>query len=362
MKKLYILILLFIPSLSFSQTSFNTANSTITKTGGYTITYSSYSINMNVYNKNLTISRDKGDYKTYTKRISTNTFDIGLIFEVEPSTNAWEFDILGYNDFDFYYQGVLSQEEINSGMKRPDNVIGSYAVYFKDQMKGKAFHIYRPQMIDKLMNKIWCNMSYGKGKLKIVCDKLWLKNASYPILLDPTLGYTSIGATDFANSFSCYHSWVLGCMPENGTATKVSLCAWTTGYMKTMIYDDYAVYPKNYIGGSYSDAFYVAITSKPTQNSELTTVNLSFPLTKGTTYWISEVADNVYTNTCFDTADNFYILAYICGREDYNNVPNNPEYSGLSKYEGYRYSFNITYTTDTTKAPLKRKAQSISVD
>lgn len=101
-----------------------------------------------------------------------------------------------------YYQPPLD-EEMNDptctptdcqDAHRPEIVVGSYAVYHatkKDYqigqtnyMAGKAFHIYRPQMVDALGNKEWCAFNKDlntTGMLTITCSQSFLDMAVYPI-------------------------------------------------------------------------------------------------------------------------------------------------------------------------------------
>ena len=132
----------------------------------------------------------------------------GYEFEFElpskPKSNIFEMTIQT-KGLDFFYQGNLTQEEINIGVYRPENVIGSYAVYhnFKknnEYKTGKAFHIYRPEAIDKDGNKTWCDLNIDTDKeiLTITVPQKFLDGAVYPVIVDPTFGYTSIGGT-YAN-------------------------------------------------------------------------------------------------------------------------------------------------------------------
>jgi len=90
---------------------------------------------------------------------------------------------------------------------RPPDVVGSYAVYHESKINGKyktgkAFHIYRPKAFDSNGNTVWCNLKIdeAKGLLKIVIPQDFLDKAVYPVVIDPTFGYTSAGAS--AYSFS----------------------------------------------------------------------------------------------------------------------------------------------------------------
>lgn len=137
--------------------------------------------------------------------------DGGLEFEwvlpKKPKTNVLTATIQT-KGLNFYYQPPLTQEEIDEGADRPENVVGSYAVYHKtkgglnssrghEYKAGKAFHIYRPKITDDNGSEIWgeLNIDEAKGELTVTVDQTFLDNASYPVIVDPTFGYTSIGTS-----------------------------------------------------------------------------------------------------------------------------------------------------------------------
>lgn len=113
---------------------------------------------------------------------------------------------------DFFYQPALTSEEIAEGSFRPEKVVGSYAVYHKtkgglndangkDYKVGKAFHIYRPEAVDAQGNKTWCelNVDVDGGLLQVTVPQEFLDSAVYPVVVDPTFGYTSVGASSNLN-------------------------------------------------------------------------------------------------------------------------------------------------------------------
>lgn len=109
---------------------------------------------------------------------------------------------------DFFYQPPLTNEEVEQGDERPENVVGSYAVYHKtkggmnrsdrrEYKAGKAFHIYRPWIYDKSGDGVYgdLNIDQEKGLLTVTVPQDFLEKAVYPVVVDPTFGYTSIGAS-----------------------------------------------------------------------------------------------------------------------------------------------------------------------
>ena len=80
-------------------------------------------------------------------------FEIEVYFPERPASNVFRFAIEGAEELDFFYQPELTPEELAQDAVRPENVVGSYAVYHKTEANhrvgdtnyatGKAFHIYR---------------------------------------------------------------------------------------------------------------------------------------------------------------------------------------------------------------------------
>ena len=112
---------------------------------------------------------------------------------------------------EFFYQPALTVGQIADGMSRPESVVGSYAVYYsksgdysamggKTYKSGKAFHIYRPELIDDAGNKIYADINIENGYLTINFSNIqdWLSGAKYPVVIDPTFGYTDVGLSTTA--------------------------------------------------------------------------------------------------------------------------------------------------------------------
>ncbi len=161
-------------------------------------------------------------------------FEFEVILKQKPETNKIVLEI-ETQGLDFFYQPPLTQEELDSGDIRPENVVGSYAVYHAtkgnmhpnkaeaDKYKvGKAFHIYRPRVVDSAGRETWATLGLDKrkGALTITIDQGWLDAAVYPISVDPTFGNTGIGAS----SVSIEN--VIGCVGDTpadaGTADSIS--------------------------------------------------------------------------------------------------------------------------------------------
>lgn len=140
-------------------------------------------------------------------------FEFEVIWSEKPESNIINLTMNTPKDLKFYYQAPLTQEEIDEGCERPANVVGSYAVYHsskqgdysrmggKNYKTGKAFHIYRPEAVDADGNKAWCELYIDPVEqiATITVPQEFLDVAVYPVVVDPTFGYTSAGGTSSYN-------------------------------------------------------------------------------------------------------------------------------------------------------------------
>lgn len=185
--------------------------------------------NLNISNNNFEVDIYPKNPETITENIAGQDFtfiineDGGVEFDVVldsiPSNNVFEFPVEN-RGLNFYYQPPLNEEhptwadddgDGEADNFRPEMVVGSYAVYYKDQegvakpqidaekyKTGKAFHIYRPKVTDGGGNWIWGELNFDEMRsvLSVTVDRAWLDSASYPVRIDPNVGYTSAGASN----------------------------------------------------------------------------------------------------------------------------------------------------------------------
>ncbi|GHU81853.1 hypothetical protein FACS189468_5210 [Spirochaetia bacterium] len=75
---------------------------------------------------------------------------------------------------------------------------GSYAVYKKETFigegTGKLCHIHRPKIIDTRGRWVWGDLSIVGNTLCIIIPERWLAEAAYPVIVDPTIGTTTVGS------------------------------------------------------------------------------------------------------------------------------------------------------------------------
>lgn len=140
------------------------------------------------------------------KQGTDNRFDVDFTLNADPGTNIFTYKIAGAEEFDFLYQSQSYCD--NPEIECPDDVIGSYAIYHKEKGDncpncgtsnygaGKIAHIYRPKAIDDAGNETWAVLNYAGGLLTVEVPQAFLDSATYPVTVDPTLGFTTIGGSN----------------------------------------------------------------------------------------------------------------------------------------------------------------------
>jgi len=167
------------------------------------------------------------------KQLEEGGFEFEIILKEKPATNKMVLDI-ETKGLKFYYQPELTQQEKDNGAFRPENVVGSYAVYHETQTKffkteeegnkyktGKAFHIYRPRIEDAEGHWVWGELHYDEqaGTLTSTIPQDFIDNAVYPIRHAAGLTF---GSTTLADSEGITQDAMLGIRVTGvaGTATK----------------------------------------------------------------------------------------------------------------------------------------------
>jgi len=297
-----------------------------------------------------------------------------IVLSKKPSINIFELPI-NVKDLKFYYQPPLTEEfkkedcEVwtetyvktkNVECFRPENVVGSYAVYHatrsnmhrskEDAEKyktGKAFHIYRPKAIDSAGNEAWCDLHIDEENrvLTITIPKEFLHKAVYPVTIDPTFGYETAGgsSTDFENIIR----GSVFTIPEGGTAESITACIRAYELVETR---KYSIYSKTAIY-LHSDSSLVA------QSSSTSTYKLDFA-------WMTW---NLTTNPSLSANTEYVLVAwaktgtrggstlaeikYDTGDTDqghyqeltYDGFPDPATFS----HNNYKHSIYCTYTVET---------------
>lgn len=139
----------------------------------------------------------------------TGGFEHLVVLHEKPPINQIQWTIVS-KALDFFPQGPLSADEIAEGVVRPAEYIDSIAVYHKtsrnnfiggkNYKSGKAAHLQRIVATDANgvvaygTQTITVN-SAGNGLWTVTLPQAFLDTAAYPISVDPTFGYTSVGAS-----------------------------------------------------------------------------------------------------------------------------------------------------------------------
>lgn len=174
--------------------------------------------------------------------------------EQKPDSNQFDFPIDTQN-LDFFYQPALDKENTDKNLTctekecldsegnivsyRPEQVVGSYAVYHNDKQgdyskmggknykAGKAYHIYRPKVTDAAGNNIWGELDVDEKKsiLTVTVPQQFLNTASYPITIDPNFGYESAGAS-VGPSVGMGDNQINGSVFSGAAGTGVSISAY----------------------------------------------------------------------------------------------------------------------------------------
>ena len=132
----------------------------------------------------------KGRRRSHRFTILGDTaFEYDCILEKPPDSNVVTLHIEGAENYDFFRQPDLV----------PDPFLkGSYAVYKKETLlgegTGKLCHIHRPQIIDARGRRCWGDLAVVGNELRITIPEWWLSEAKYPVIVDPTIGTSTVGS------------------------------------------------------------------------------------------------------------------------------------------------------------------------
>jgi hypothetical protein len=138
-------------------------------------------------------------------------YEVSLVLKSPPATNELRFQLETEN-VAFHYQkdyDLMTQAEKDSlpdGIYQPERIKGSYAVYAtsaprgvpsREFTTGKVGHIYRVWAEDANATRVWCDMDIDRaGILTVTLPQSFLDSATYPVLVDPEIGYIDIGGTE----------------------------------------------------------------------------------------------------------------------------------------------------------------------
>jgi len=245
-----------------------------------------------------------------------------ILFVVPAGTTLWP-------------QPQMSARDREHGHTWPDCVAGGYAITDPDECL--IGHLFRPFAVDAGGQFTWLTLDWNPHDqiLTISGPQTWFDGATYPVVIDPTFGYTSIGGGsggmggNVPNALGPYAP-----ADGDGTATLVSIYAKSNGSGCLGIYDEVANYPTNRLG----DTNHFSVTSAQWNHG---TLDAGVPVTNGVNYWLGQ-----HAGTSYDVA--FYVgggkyrkyksgVTYVSGE-----IPD-PYPAGASTLSNYTYSIYATY-------------------
>lgn len=284
-------------------------------------------------------------------------FEFDVVLDGPPSSNRLDFT-LNFKDADFYYQGELTAEEIKEGCRRPENVVGSYAVYAstaktnyvggKEYRTGKLGHIYRPRVRDAKGAEVWGVLAIdaAAGVLSITIPQAFLDSAVYPVTVDPTFGYTTQGGTalqNLKNTVAALGAIVSPLTASSGdTITSFSICADNQeggGFENKASFSAYTLVA-GVVTSRLAEPVDVSITSATKQ--WWTTPAVSQALVAGSSYCVGMSSQN---NGSSDAWEDYYDAGSAPGRFNSTSTTLDASFSPTGTDSGRHYSIYATYTS-----------------
>ena len=265
-----------------------------------------------------------------------------LTFHFQPALNKE----LNVSEFDF----VNSTHAILDGVvhyERPINVVDSYAVYhnmLRDNQyaTGKLFHLYRPLFIDAENNTSWMNITITETAMTFHLNQTFLAAAVYPVVIDPTFGYDTVGGSGAVISTTLV-DYQRGGATESpsdmGTVTTMHGHMRGDGQIKHAIYND---------TGAGNEPDY-----KQQQSSEISTSGSGYEWKNASCNVELEASTDYHLCTWGNRqGGSFDIYLHYDSVSGYDVWRNSDSYDGTwpntldptDKYSNYRYSIFATYT------------------
>lgn len=316
------------------------------------------------------IETQDGKEAVLIEPLNENSVKVDILLNENPNTNVFDLEIEGYENFDFFYQPELTKEEIAEGVEQPEDVVGSYAVYHKTKKNhivgqtnyqtGKAFHIYRPKVIDSKGDEIWAELSYSNGILRVTVPQNFLDTAIYPVRVDPTFGYTSIGANNqnFCTTSAISRLGSAANLTGNATLDSIHLALRTASGSATLTT---SVFVNTESGSSHPEVAYGEDDLSITTTTGFKTITMAGESLSGGNYVLSASCDyadlsgfSVFLTRDTTATNNFYLESfgtdYAASKED----PWTETASALTQ----TFSIYATYT----EAPITNKQSVIWFD
>ena len=124
-------------------------------------------------------------------------FEFDITLTTKPNDNVYTMSI-ETKGLIFSKQEAISDDKLKTEFMSP-RAVGSYAAYHDSKQSneyksGKAFHIYRPIIKDADGWEVWGDIEIDT-EMHITIPQDFIDTATYPIVIDPTFGYTTLGGS-----------------------------------------------------------------------------------------------------------------------------------------------------------------------
>lgn len=144
-------------------------------------------------------------YELTDASFEDGVMEFDVVLNTKPADNVLEFSVQS-KGLVAYFQPELTPEDIAAGASRDERFQKSWAIYHAEKRDnfiggneyrtGKVLHIPRPYAEDALGTRVWCDFDLNmNGISRLTIPQDFLDKAVYPVVVDPTFGYTTLGAT-----------------------------------------------------------------------------------------------------------------------------------------------------------------------
>jgi len=300
--------------------------------------------------------------------LGDTAFEYDCILEREPESNVITLLMEGAEQFDFFRQPDFISDPF---------LKGSYAVYKKETLigegTGKLCHIHRPEIIDARGRRCWGDLSISGDRLCITIPEQWLAEAKYPVVVDPTIGTTTVGSQikgPDPNNKYYDRPWLDNeytvnryQVPQNGNG----IC---TAYVYCY-HEDTESWATPFIYNNVNNKPYKKITKKekeinvglsnPTAVWKNNTFEIDGSIIAGEYVWFGILAS--WFTTRFDYGGECYKGWFDYEEyEEYEGEP--PPYMSISPWDSYctiKWSMYFNYTAITSQNFVRTLTQGVSL-
>ena len=254
-------------------------------------------------NENWIVNGKRDDvWRLTASEQNEDGFEFDITLATKPDTNVYTMSI-ETKGLVFSKQATIPDELVKIDYRSP-RVVGSYAVYHESKQNnqyksGKAFHIYRPIIKDANGWEVWGDIDIDT-EMRITIPQDFIDNATYPIVIDPTFGYTTVGASNVSSENKIFASGATLAADGNlVTITGSYSGTWAVGqFIQGAVYDNNGslLYTSTAtVGGSVSFASPPVLSASSyrlalaTSYSATYDASIAYDSVTGTSYSLSQV-------------------------------------------------------------------------